>query len=242
VTLFLGFSIDSCGDPHRGYDLARGWAYESIASSKEDEREYKEDKNLEQAGWRKRKVYWLGFSLFTLMNQFGRAVYISGLFLAGLAPMLLFVARYHSRLLQKMRLRAWVFGFALTLSLLVLSDYIFTVWVYFSELELHSKFTISSPDESATGGAPGPIWYFSWSLCWLVPAAIWVRFAVARVDGTRARWPAVRSFLSVLYAPWYLFAFILSIVAAVHGLYGLPCYFTGLHLLAFGYRRLVDRP
>src|SRR5262249_20055950 len=97
--------------------------------------------------------------------------------------------------------------------------------------------------KSSTGGAHRPFWYFSWSLCWLVPAALWVRFAVARGDETRARWPAVRSFLSVLYAPWDLFAFTLSIaVAAVYGLYGLPCYFTGLHLLVFGYRQLVDRP
>jgi len=244
MTLFLSFSMDSCAGTHRGYDLARGWAYESAYNPMEDKHEYLGDENLERAVWRKRKVYLP--DLFLLTDQvglpnFGRAVYVGSLLLAGLTLSLLVAARYRPSLLKKMRLHTWVYGVALTFSLFIVSDFALTIYCGFSsDLDLSSSFTMSPSKKPTTFDMRVPVWYLLLSIYWLVPVALWARFTLARREETRARWPARRTLLIALYAPLVVVAVIWTVIASIE-LIGVPFYFIGLHLLTFGYRQLANR-
>ena len=100
TTLFLATSVNSCGNPHRGYDLVRGWAYEEYKNNSNDE--WLEDADqLKQPGPKKRKVYWP--TIWFSSSPVGRPFYITGIALAGFTFLLLLISRWYSRLLQKSR-------------------------------------------------------------------------------------------------------------------------------------------
>lgn len=229
MTLFLATSVDSCFGGHRGYDLVRGWAEESTRNKADeffeaDPREYLQDEETTEEPFKKRKVYWLGmFGFSNYGNYVGRSLYILGLVLAILAFFGLLIARTSSASYQNQRWRLWLYGVAGTLSLYVLSAYYFLL------------LSLSFPDSTSAHYSLLALWL----LYWLIPVALWFRFAFSRRNETRARWPAVRSVLIVLYAPVAIFTCLFLVLAMVGGLNGLLAYVVGVNLLWLGYMQLA---
>ena len=81
-------------------------------------------------------------------------------------------------------------------------------------------------------------------LYWIVPLALWYRFGLSRRIPMRSQWPRIRYRILLLYFPAVVaqfFHFVEATSWGAHGswgLWGVPLYCVGVHLISLGYMQL----
>ena len=109
--------------------------------------------------------------------------------------------------------------------------------VSFSLRRLHFEWAPPDDIEGALCLAP----FF---LCWLVPVVLWYGFGLSLRAEMRAQWPSLRARLIAVYVPTIgidcLLLLCLAVPNFLAGIWGLPIFLVGVHLLALGYMRLAQ--
>ena len=255
LTLFSGFSLTSCGTPYRGTQLVRGWAAEEESGFIE-KLEYIQDQKPEESTWRKRKVYWPGFTGFVLANfsgiieeaggiagstvfwrrlaQLGRIVYLFSLGIAGLMMGLSVVAYRYPQILQQSRWYLLAYRLLVALALFVVAD--------FNLALISNCFTNDSSDSKPYIYYIILISVLVGVLCWLIPLWIWLRCQLTKQDAIRSRWNEWRALILILLTPTLVQALVwvafLTFAPEVF-LIGVPLYLSGLLLLLLGCREIA---
>jgi hypothetical protein len=75
-------------------------------------------------------------------------------------------------------------------------------------------------------------------LYWIVPLALWYRFGLSRRIQMRSRWPTIRCRIVLLYFPAVVAQPFHFVEAGSCGLWGVPLYCVGVHLISLGYMQL----
>ena len=153
--------------------------------------------------------------LTPILDPVARCVYILGLALAVFSVVFVLAALRLPEPLQSRRWLTLLSVFSCVVSLFALGD--------ISALPLYKL---------APTGAP-------WTLGWLVPCGVWLRFAFSRKDAARGRWLRIRPAVVALSIPVVVLDMVTLYFAVAGGVYGLLAFYLGAHLLALGYLKLA---
>ena len=251
LTLYLPTTVNSCGNPERGYQLLLG----------QDD------------------IFWPG--LWTLNFQApSRIFYALNLALAGLTLCLLLSAVYRGGILRKPHAIRCLFPIAGTISLLVLSDFSTLGFIFLGPIDTlrwaavfgltlllilvsflrpefwrmkgffswalvigAALFFFFGLDSLHLGGSGNEIYLSSLIpgiLYTVIPLGFWYRFGLSQRKERQARWEEIRPRMQALYTLELVFAcFVLIALGVVEShLWGLLPYFVGIHLISLGYMQL----
>ena len=148
----------------------------------------------------------------------GRSVYTFSIILAIATIVFVVASTWKPALLQETRFGVFCVASAGAVSVFVLSEFFFIS--HFSFSFIGDLLRIAS---------------------WVIPVFLWFRFGLSNRIDLRARWISMRAVIAVMFLPGAVLGCETLYEAVSDGLTGLPVYFAGVHLIAFGYMGLFKR-
>jgi hypothetical protein len=242
LTLFLPIGVDSCGGPHKGYELIRGEAdwpsLLGLTCSATGRGFYAACLLLAAL-----TLLLILLSLFRAQTLRGRSLVVGLFRWAGTMSLLLISDIW---LMLARLTESWIMVPAYALvALACLSPFLFwprrlfIIWLSIIVSCFSLFFIIAPVDERDLTSKV--ILHLLIGVLAATPLAIWYRYTLSRCAAARAQWPRVRSGLVAFYALAVAGNCWMLVFAVQIGIWGLlPCWF-GVHLTAVGYMKLAAR-